>query len=97
MPIFYLIGVIALGVQYVIDRLTLAYFYRLPPMYTELMTIVTLELMSWVPLATLSILFWQYTNRQMFDNVIDPITFENEVRHAHHKVRDIEWGKLNTA
>lgn len=42
-------------------------------------------------------LFWQATNRQMFDNRIDPISYEDEVRLSHHFLAEIQWSKLNEA
>lgn len=97
MPILYFIGMIAIAFQYLCDRLTLAYFYRLPPMYTERLTIGTLELASFVPLLGLSLLFWQYTNMQMFDNEIDTITTQDEVRLSHHSISSLRWSSLQPA
>jgi hypothetical protein len=34
LPILYFVGLVAIGVQYFIDRLALTYFYRLPPKYS---------------------------------------------------------------
>lgn len=33
----------------------------------------------------------------MFDNKIDPIAYEDEVRLSHHFISDIQWSKLTTA
>lgn len=35
MPILFLVGILALIIQYATDRISLAYFYRLPPMHTH--------------------------------------------------------------
>lgn len=58
MPMLYLIGIIALLIQYLSDRLILAYFYRLPPMYTDRLTQSMLKIVSVMPVFSLSILFW---------------------------------------
>lgn len=97
MPAFYLIGMLAIAVQYTVDRVALAYHYRLPPSYSEILTLGILEMMSWIPLVTLCLMFWQYTNMQMFDNVIGPIEFQDEVRLSYHHMSNIKWNKLNTA
>jgi hypothetical protein len=39
MPLLYIIGFVAVCIQYVTDRVTLTYFYRLPPKYSEKLTI----------------------------------------------------------
>lgn len=33
----------------------------------------------------------------MFDNRIDPISYEDEVRNSHHFISDIHWSKLTGA
>lgn len=73
MPAFYLIGMGAIAIQYIMDRYLLARHFRQPPMYSEIMTLNTFEIITWVPLVTLVLQFWCYTNQQMFDNKIDPI------------------------
>ena len=63
MPVLYIIGMAATAITYFMDRVTLTYFYRLPPKFTEKINIDSLKLMSFAPLFGLMILFWQYTNR----------------------------------
>ena len=96
MPAFYLLGIIALACQYIVDRLTLCYFYRLPPMYSEVLTLETLDILKYVPPITLTMLFWQFTNKQMFDNLVDPIENIDEVKLSHHLPWKVEWDSLET-
>jgi hypothetical protein len=49
-PILYFIALCSIGTQYIVERLSLTYFYRLPPKFTEAITIHHLEIMSWAPL-----------------------------------------------
>lgn len=79
------------------DRWTLAYFYKLPPMYNDELTKSMLRIISFVPIFSLSILFWQSTNKQMFDNKIDKIKTEGDVRPSYHKISEIKWSQLNNA
>jgi hypothetical protein len=58
MPILYFIGMFATAITYFTDRLTLTYFYRLPPKFTEKLNIDSLKLMSVAPLLGLMILTW---------------------------------------
>ena len=67
-PILYVIALFSLGVQYVIERLSLTYFYRIPPKYDVSVTKQTLRLMTVAPLLSLMFTFWVYTNKQMFEN-----------------------------
>lgn len=73
MPILYFIGLFAILLQYLLDRWTLAYFYRLPPKYSAGLTLGIIEVISYAPVCALAILAWQYTNMQMFDNKVDEL------------------------
>lgn len=97
MPILYFIGLIAIAFQYFSDRLVLTYFYRMPPKYTERLTLGTIKLISFAPMVGLSLLCWQYTNMQMFDNKIDHLSTQDEVRLSHHFIRSLKWSKLTEA
>jgi len=48
-PILYWISLCSIGTQYVVERMSLTYFYRLPPKFTEAITIQNLEIMGWAP------------------------------------------------
>lgn len=95
MPILYVIGIMAIIMQYFVDRLTLSYFYRLPPMYSERLTLASLDLLRWIPLFSLCCLFWLYTNKQMFGNEIDPIDYRDQIRKSHHT--NFKWAELTQA
>lgn len=97
MPVMYAVALLALSIQYVTDRLTLAYFHRLPPMYSDRLTLSLVTSMTNIPLVQLGIVFWLYTNNQMFENRIDPIQVDNEVRRSHHTLLEIQWEKLGVA
>ena len=75
----------------------MAYFFRKPPMFSIRLTMSLLSFMSLASTFGLCMLFWQYTNKQMFDNKIDPIEYEDEARLSHHFVSDIQWSKLTDA
>lgn len=84
MPMLYIICLFSIGIQYFIERLSLTYFYRLPPKFNDRCTMLNIKLMSCAPLLSLFLTFWLYTNKQMFDNVIDQIKTHDEVRLSHH-------------
>jgi hypothetical protein len=94
MPMLFAIAMLAIAVQYFMDRLALTYFYRLPPKFGEQLNITSLKLMSVAPVIGLCILLWQYTNRQMFANAIDKISTQNQVTLSHHFLKDLNWYSL---
>lgn len=73
LPLLYGVGLLSILIQFLNDRLTLTYFYRLPPKYSEKLTIQCLRILSVVPIISLPFTFWIYTNQQMFANKIDPV------------------------
>ena len=73
LPILYVISLFSICCQYIIDRLTLAYFYRLPPKFSDELSYLCIRTMQVAPLPSLIFTYWLYGNRQMFDNKIDPI------------------------
>jgi len=61
-PMFYAIALVAIIVQYTIERYTLARFYRLPPKFSLDLTLQNINLLSYAPLFNLLICFWFFGN-----------------------------------
>ena len=95
MPILYPVALVYCIVQYIVDRMALAYFYRLPPRYgTHLEEIAATMITYCIPIS-FGLMLWQYTNKQMFGNRIDRMEAENEVILSHHFIKDIlQWEGL---
>ena len=62
MPLLYFIAALALVVSYLVDRFTLAYFYRLPPKFNAKLVMNLSYTISFIPIFTLIFVFWLYTN-----------------------------------
>lgn len=67
-PIFYPIALGAILIQYVVERFTLAKFYRLPPKFSLDLTYSNLNILSYAPLFSLVLSFWLFGNHSMFSN-----------------------------
>jgi hypothetical protein len=61
-PMFYAIALVAIIVQYTVERYTLARFYRLPPKFSLDLTLQNINLLSYAPLFNLLICFWFFGN-----------------------------------
>jgi len=61
-PVLYFVALYAIGVQYVTERLTLTYFYRLPPKFSEELTLLNIKIMKVAPFINLIFTTWLYTN-----------------------------------
>jgi hypothetical protein len=79
LPILYPIALFAFVILYVQERMLICYYYRQPPMYDDKMTMNTLSICQWAPLAGLLISYWMLGNNQIFDNIVFPITYMGDV------------------
>ena len=61
-PIFYPIAVCAIIIQYVVERFTLAKFYRLPPKFSLDLSLLNLNILSYAPVMSLLLSFWLFGN-----------------------------------
>ena len=63
MPLLYFVAAWGLFVNYVVDRLALAYYYKLPSKFNEKLTKTAIHTLNFLPLFTLPFIFWLYTNQ----------------------------------
>ena len=63
LPELFLIALFGLFNMYVCDRLSLAYYYRQPPLYDAEMYKRTINLMQWAPIFMFSFGYWALGNR----------------------------------
>lgn len=91
LPILYPISLVGIVIQLVMDKLLLTYFYRLPPKYSEKLTIQNIMLMLFAPILGLMLNYWAFGNRQMFSNaLVDSIGSANAITFSHHT-----WNNTN--
>jgi hypothetical protein len=67
-PMLYPIALFGIVIQYIVERYTLAVFYRLPPKFSLDMTSWNNHVLMVAPLYGLGVAFWLLGNRQMFEN-----------------------------
>lgn len=84
MPPLYGIACLAFVILYINERLLVCYYYREPPAFDEKMTMLTLDLVKWVPFIMLPMAFWQLGNRQIFESVVTEIEFKSDVKLSGH-------------
>lgn len=84
MPPLYAIACVAFVILYINERLLVCYYYREPPAFDEKMTMLTLDIVKYVPFIMLPMAFWQLGNRQIYETVIDEIDFKADIRLSGH-------------
>ena len=86
MPLLYFYAFLAYVILYVNERLLVCYYYREPPTFDEKMTMLCIDLSSWVPYIMLPFGFWMLGNRQIFENVIHQINYKSDIRLSGHTI-----------
>jgi hypothetical protein len=62
-PLLYVIAILGIILQYMVERYTLAKFYRLPPKFSLDLTFWNIGVLRAAPFCTMSIAFWMLGNR----------------------------------
>ena len=70
MPPLYGIAAVAFVILYINERCLVCYYYKEPPTFDEKMTVLTLDLVKYVPFVMLPMAFWQLGNRQIFETEV---------------------------
>mmetsp|Transcript_12409 Transcript_12409/g.20845 ORF Transcript_12409/g.20845 Transcript_12409/m.20845 type:complete len:335 (-) Transcript_12409:40-1044(-) len=67
-PLLFLIALLAIAVQYIVERYTLARVYRLPPKFSLSITETNNQILQYAPLVASALGFWLMGNFFMFNN-----------------------------
>lgn len=65
-------------------------FYRVPKKQSETVTLTNIKMLFISPILGLAVSIWALGNRQMFDNVIDPMESQGQMTLSHHLLGDWE-------
>jgi len=84
MPPLYGIACLAFFILYLNERLLICYYYREPPSFDEAMTMLTLDIVKYIPFIMLPMAFWQLGNRQIFESVVTEIEFKGDIKMSGH-------------
>ena len=68
LPILFLSCTASIGCLYLVEKLTMAFAYRMPPMYDDELITFVLCMLSYAPLLYALMACWVYSNQQVFRN-----------------------------
>jgi hypothetical protein len=68
MPILFPVAALTLYMQWICERITVAYFCKMPPAMDDSLSTNALNKLKWAPLFLLFNGFWMLDNRQIFAN-----------------------------
>jgi len=67
-PIFWIIALVGIFNMFLVERLTLAYYFRQPPMFDASLNQRAIDLLQRAPFAMFILAYWSFGNRQSFFN-----------------------------
>lgn len=89
LPALFPIAFLSYFIFWATERYQMAYTYQLPPAMDDKMTENAMRLFSYTPILFLFNGYWMLSNRQMFDNVINSLTFSTDQMSSAHS-----WSSL---
>ena len=89
LPLLPITVLAALIITYIFDKITLLLYHRKPPLYDNSLNKAWIFFLRWGVLFYAAISYWMLTNKQMFDNVINPILYKDDIEDYHHYVTEL--------
>lgn len=75
LPALFPIAFLSFFIFWATERYQLAYTYQLPPAMDDRMTVNAMNLLAYTPIMFLMNGYWMLSNRQMFENTINSLTY----------------------
>lgn len=88
MPVLYVVAFFAFIVLYLNEKTLVCYYYREPPSFDEQITLRAMNIIQWIPILCLPVIFWQMGNRQIFENIVTPIERASDVIRSSHDIKN---------
>jgi hypothetical protein len=88
MPILYIVAFVAFIVLFINERVLVCYYYREPPSFDEEITMKAMNIIQWIPILALPIIFWQMGNRQIFETEVVQIDRASDVIMSNHDLKN---------
>lgn len=68
LPVLFPLTLVGILIKYFIERLTITYFYRQPPMYNKRLSQEAINILKFAPILMFLISYWALGNVQIFEN-----------------------------
>lgn len=85
-PALFPISLLAFTVLYTVEKMTITYFFRKPPMFDEKLNESSISKMKWAPIFMMFFGYWCLTNKQIFTNESYEIYRTTEAVQTGHKM-----------
>lgn len=84
LPMLFPIAFLSYFIFWATERYQIAYTYQLPPAMDDKMTVNAMKLLSYTPILFLFNGYWMLSNRQIFENVVNSLTYSTEQMSSAH-------------
>jgi hypothetical protein len=83
-PLLFPLTFLFFAVSYIVERVCLAYSYRLPPSFDDALNKSALSILKFAPLTMMLFGFWVMGNRQIFSNEVYSRSYKSDPVITHH-------------
>jgi hypothetical protein len=87
-PILYPTFLLAITIQYTVERLQMAYYYKQPPMYDDKLSNTTINFCYLAFGLQMFFGYWMFNNKQIFGNHVIPLTEASSPNYSDHSIWD---------
>ena len=88
LPILYPTLLFGLIVLWVTERLCMAYYYKQPPMYDDMLSNNAVNLWRYAVFLQMAFGYWMFSNKQMFSNEVSTVSEANSPMRSEHSIWD---------
>lgn len=93
LPMLFPIAAFTFFNYYLVEKILITYFYQKPPIYDEKLNKVAIKILMFAPVVMMISAFWTLGNRQLFNNEISDIVYQDDpVRTGH---TGLEFTEIN--
>lgn len=88
-PLLFPIACIYFIVLYIVEKLSLTYQFKKPPMYDEKLNVSVIGTLKWAPVFMMIFGYWIMSNKQIFHNTVIENEYKNDPIQTDHKGYDV--------
>jgi hypothetical protein len=86
LPLLFPIALMTFVVLYLMERLLLTYYYKKPPMYSDILNKSSIELIPYAVILQMFFGYWMLSNLQIFTNKVGKVEKQTDVEPTGHEI-----------
>jgi hypothetical protein len=89
LPLLPIMVLVILIIVFIFEKVCVTLYYRKPPLYDATLNKTSVLILKWGSFLYVAIAYWMLTNKQMFDNNLNPIAYKDQIEDYHHYIFEI--------